>query len=60
MPGNLKFRYEVFEYEFTKTMEFDLKWVHVARYELILRQDEAIWLRIISEPLPTPKRVMKG
>ena len=36
-------------------MEFDLKWVHMARYELILRLDGAIWLRIISEPLLTTK-----
>ena len=43
-----------------KIMEFDLKWIHMAPYELILRQEEAILLRIISEPLPTPKRVMKG
>ena len=31
----------------SKSMEFDLKWVHMARYELILKQDGAIWLRII-------------
>ena len=31
-------------------MEFDLKWIHMVRYELILRQDEAIWLRIIFKP----------
>ena len=35
-------------------MEFDLKLVHMAQYELILIQDEAIWLRIISEPPPDP------
>ena len=40
-------------------MELGLKWVHMARYELILRQDEAIWLRIIFETLLTPQRVMK-
>ena len=33
--------------KFMKIMEFDLKWVHMARYELILKQDGAIWLRII-------------
>ena len=33
----------------------DVKWVHMARYELILRQDGAIWLRIISKPLLIPK-----
>ena len=36
-------------------MEFYLKWVHMARCELILRQDGAIWLRIISKPLLTQK-----
>ena len=40
-------------------MEFDLKWVHMARYELILKQDGAIWLRIISKPLLTPKGGVK-
>ena len=38
-----------------KNIEFDLKWVHMARYELILRLDEAQWLRIISQPLLTQK-----
>ena len=37
-------------------MEFDLKWVHMARYELILRLDGALWLTIIFKPLLTPKR----
>ena len=37
-------------------MEFDLKWVHVALYELILRLDGALWLTIIFRPLLTPKR----
>ena len=36
-----------------KIMEFYLKWVHTARYELILRLDGALWLRIISKPLLT-------
>ena len=31
----------------------------MARYELILRQDGAIWLRIISKLLLTPKKIMK-
>ena len=31
-----------------KIMEFDPKWVHMAGYELILRLDRALWLRIIS------------
>ena len=40
-------------------MEFDPKWVHMARYELILRQDGALWLRIILKPLLTPKGAIK-
>ena len=36
-------------------MKFGLKWVHMARYELILRLDGAPWLRIISKPLLTQK-----
>ena len=36
-------------------MEFGLKWLHMARYELILRLDEALWLTIIFKPLLTPK-----
>ena len=38
-----------------KIIEFDLKWVHMARYELILRLDGALWLAIISEAPLTPK-----
>ena len=37
-------------------MEFGLKWVHMARYELILRLDGALRLTIIFRPLLTPKR----
>ena len=37
-------------------MKFGLKWVHMARYELILRLDGALWLRIIFKPLLTPQR----
>ena len=37
-------------------MEFGLKWVHMAQYELILRLDGALWLRIILKPLLTPKK----
>ena len=40
-------------------MEFGLKWVHMARYELILRLDGALWLRIVFNPLLTPKRAIK-
>ena len=42
---------------FSKIMEFDLKCVHMARYELILKLDGALWLTIIFKPLLTPKRV---
>ena len=42
-----------------KIMEFDLKWVHTARYELILRLDRALWLPIISGPLLTEKWVIE-
>ena len=38
-------------------MEFGLKWVHMARYELILRLDGALWLTIIFKPLQTQKIV---
>ena len=40
-------------------MKINLKRVHVAPYWFILRQDDAISLRIIFEPLPTPKRPIK-
>ena len=40
-------------------MEFGLKWVHMARYELILRLDGALWLPIIFKPLLIPKRVIQ-
>ena len=43
-----------------KIMKFDLKRIHMVRYELILRLDEALWLRIIFQPLLTPKRLMDG
>ena len=36
-------------------MKFGLKWVHMARYELILKLDGALWLRIILKPLLAPK-----
>ena len=38
-------------------MEFDLKWVHMARYELILRLDEAQGLQ---DHFPTPPEPQKG
>ena len=40
-------------------MEFEMKWVHMAPYELILRLDGALWLPIILKPLLTPKRAIK-
>ena len=40
-------------------MKICLKWVDVARYELILRLDGALWLTIISNLL-TPQKAMKG
>ena len=40
-------------------MKIDPKWVHVARYGLILKQDGAIWLRIIFKPLLTLNRAIK-
>ena len=39
-------------------MEFGLKWVHMARYELILRLDRALWLPMIFKPLLTPQRAI--
>ena len=42
-----------------KIMEFGLKWVHMARYELILRLEGALWLRIILKPLLTPNRAIR-
>ena len=44
----------------SKMMEFDLKWIHMARYELILRLDGALWLRIIFKPLLTPEKGYKN
>ena len=40
-------------------MEFGLKCVRLARYGLILKQDGAIWLRIISKPLLNPEGPIK-
>ena len=46
----------IIRYVWIKIMEFDPKWVHMAPYELILRLDGALWLRIIS----TLKRGLPG
>ena len=40
-------------------MELCLKWVHMARHELILRLDGALWLTFISKPPLTPKGATK-
>ena len=40
-------------------MNFCLKWVHMARYELMLRLDGALWLRIILKPVLTQKWPIK-
>ena len=40
-------------------MEFTLKWIHMARYKLILRLDGALWHTIISGPLLTQKWPIK-
>ena len=39
-------------------MEFGVKWVHMGRYELILRLDGALWLTIIFKPFLSPKRAI--
>ena len=46
--------------KFMKIVEIGLTWVHMARYEFILRLDGALRLRIISKPLLTPQRAMEG
>ena len=40
-------------------MRVGLKRVHMARYELILKLDGALWIMIISKPLLTPKTAME-
>ena len=40
-------------------MEFGLEWVHMARYELIVKLDGALWHTIISGPLLTQKWPIK-
>ena len=41
-------------------MKIWLKWVHMARHELILRLERALWLPIILKPLLTPKGAMES
>ena len=40
-------------------MKFGLKWFHMARYELILKLDGALWLGIILKPLLTPNSAIE-
>ena len=42
-----------------KITEVGLKWVHMGRYELILKLDGTLWLTIISKPLLTPQKAME-
>ena len=51
---------EVLNIKFMRIIKFDLKWVHMARYELILRLDGALWLTIISKTPLTPRKAMEG
>ena len=54
--GNLEVQIHGFgDFYLFKNLEFEMKLVHMARYELILRLDGAIWLRIILKPLLTQK-----
>ena len=43
-----------------KILNIGLKWVHMARYGLILKLDGALWHTIISGPLLTPRRAMES
>ena len=58
-PGPDASRPSSWRIESMKIMEFGVKWVHMAWYELILKLDGVLWLRIILKPLLTPKRVME-
>ena len=46
------------EFQLAKIIEF-MKRILVAQNGIILEQDQAICLRIISKTLPTPKRQLK-
>ena len=50
MPGNLKFRCVDLNIKVMRIMEFGPKWVHMARYELILKLDGALWLSLPISP----------
>ena len=43
-----------------KIMKIGLEWVHMARYELILRLDGALWLPIISKTPMASRKAMEG
>ena len=59
-PGTIKPRIPKNNTYLTKIIRcFGLKWVHMARYELISTQDGAIWLTIIFKPLLTPQNAIK-
>ena len=47
------------DFFFLQIMEVEMKWVHMAPYELILRLDGALWLRIIFYALLTLKRLIQ-
>ena len=56
---NLGFCDQDLRFSWPTNMKSGLKWVHMAQYELILRLDGALWLRIISKPLLTQKWLIK-
>ena len=43
-----------------KITEVDLKWVHMAQYELMCRLDGALWLMIISKTPFQPRNAKEG
>ena len=42
-----------------KNVKICVKWAHMGRYELILKLEGALWLRIIFKPLLTQKGAIK-
>ena len=55
---NQDFRTRIWYFLFKKYENWS-EWVHMARYELILKLVGALWVRIILKPLLTPKRTME-
>ena len=51
--------FSVWRIKSMKNMKIGLKWVHMARYGLILKLERALWLTIIFRPLLTPKGAIK-